>query len=371
MTNSTRSRNKNQAHKTTNPIPISQFVNNPLLLSQLTNVQLRILNTFIYLFRKYRNVTPNQTTIAKHAGITRIWANKIIGQLEKMGFISSIYRHMTSCIYYLSPWFNHPVIISKLRHLLPALIAPLMLTMMVSALSLKSQVQFTQDNIPFIPIILFKKLKGKTGIIGSHLDYVHSSFMTQKTNGWTIEFQKIRNGEKKVEPFISEAAKNIKSMNLTKWGHIRLSAFPDYIIEWADKIMIKRGKKADPFVYFWKICLELCREHNVTPDWPLTGRLSTYFNMPNDPVFVDNSMTAPVFANNSKKEGKKYVPFVQTDRRFKKACDFDHEYELKILHSPESLLRKETFANFVGKKGAEDYFAKLINEHIDCMNSNH
>jgi hypothetical protein len=81
----------------------------------------RVLNYFVALGNRFDSIHPTQSTIALYAGCTREHVNVIIAFLVRNGLISKKYRHLTSCLYYLSPIFEHLEIRKKLSGLLPAL----------------------------------------------------------------------------------------------------------------------------------------------------------------------------------------------------------------------------------------------------------
>lgn len=78
-----------------------------------------------------------------------------------------------------------------------------------------------------------------------------------------------------------------KALNLTKWGQIRLSAYPDQSILHA--LTVFKGSKSaknDLFKWFSSVCNEWCKKNNKAPDWALMHRLATENEMPDDPMLV-------------------------------------------------------------------------------------
>ena len=59
----------------------------------------------------------------------------------------------------------------------------------------------------------------------------------------------------------------VKSLNLTEWGALFLSAFPIEAVEWADKNFFRGNRKSEPFKRFTNLCVEHCNQSNVQPAW--------------------------------------------------------------------------------------------------------
>ena len=78
-----------------------------------------------------------------------------------------------------------------------------------------------------------------------------------------------------------------KALNLTKWGQIRLSAYPDLAILHALNVFkSSKSAKQDLFKWFASVCNEWCKKNNAAPEWGKMHRLAVDNDMPDDPNLI-------------------------------------------------------------------------------------
>lgn len=76
-------------------------------------------------------------------------------------------------------------------------------------------------------------------------------------------------------------------LSLSKWGMIRLTAFPGSALEYAcAAFRSSKSAKEDPFRWFAGICNKWCKENNVEPNWPYMARLANEHEMPEEPQYI-------------------------------------------------------------------------------------
>ena len=124
----------------------------------------------------------------------------------------------------------------------------------------------------------------------------------------SIEALTMESGENFITPSLRQAT---ELMGLTKWGQIRLAAFPNEVIEHANK-QFSFAKPANPYNWYFKVCLEYCSANKITPDWDFMKALANKYGMPSKPDFVlptSRSVTAKASASKTLNEqaGKKSV----------------------------------------------------------------
>jgi len=86
-------------------------------------------------------------------------------------------------------------------------------------------------------------------------------------------------------------------IGLSKWGQIRLSAYPYKAVEYAINAFKKsRTTKVDRFGWVIKICNDWCKQNNTLPDWDLMHRLAEEHNMPSNPALVTTDKNSPDIA---------------------------------------------------------------------------
>lgn len=101
---------------------VSDVFEHPVqFFESLTIPQLKVLDYLLYWHSTDQTIYMRQDTIAKFCGITREYANKILLFFMKHGIIDSNYRHMKTCLYRVSEFFNDFQIRNKLRGILRSL----------------------------------------------------------------------------------------------------------------------------------------------------------------------------------------------------------------------------------------------------------
>jgi hypothetical protein len=73
---------------------------------------------------------------------------------------------------------------------------------------------------------------------------------------------------------------HIKSLNLTQWGKIRLSAFPEAAIRYAEKEMKGAKGLREPFSWYFSVCLKYCKQANLKLEWGRVTDLEIQMGMP-------------------------------------------------------------------------------------------
>lgn len=79
---------------------------------------------------------------------------------------------------------------------------------------------------------------------------------------------------------MSSSIINFSLLKLSKWGQIRLSAFPDHIINHVAEFLLLPGHPEKQFEDFFTHCEAYCFEKCVQPNWERAAALAAQFNMP-------------------------------------------------------------------------------------------
>jgi hypothetical protein len=90
-----------------------------------------------------------------------------------------------------------------------------------------------------------------------------------------------------------QSINDIKSLKLTQWGKIRLQAFSDRVIRYADNLMKSTDVKKlkDPFSFFVSTCLKESARLNETPNQTLVQELYKTHNAPVDKEYIETPAT--------------------------------------------------------------------------------
>jgi hypothetical protein len=90
-----------------------------------------------------------------------------------------------------------------------------------------------------------------------------------------------------------QSINDVKSLKLTQWGKIRLQAFSDRVIRYADNLMkatdVKKLK--DPFSFFVSTCLKESSRLGETPNQSLVQDLYKAHNAPADKQYIETPAT--------------------------------------------------------------------------------
>jgi hypothetical protein len=290
-------------------------------ISSFSPRYLIIFNIVVRYCQAYKVVWVSQEKIAQEAGTVREVVNRACKFFEKKGLITMNYRHMRTSLYHLSPYFKLPDVRHRLKDLVPSLRSAL-----ISSIFLFSSLAYP-----------------KVTLTKNSNVYIYTKETKKRYEGMETP---------KLNP-ISPAIRNIKSLNLTKWGQITLACFPEKAIEYAEK-SFKYGKSIrDPFKFFYKLCFNYCIDNDTKPDYIYRNRLASIFNMPEDPKLLLNNK--PVCDKTSRVET---VTKINVIEEYKKKETTERErYESSISHlkpklkqSYEPNAQAEEFLKILGLK---------------------
>lgn len=211
--------------------------------------QRSILNVIFEFSMCYREIFPTQKTIAKRAKVSRQYCNEILGRLEKLGFISSCYRHMRSCKYKVSDFFKNPEVRSRLSHIFKAF----------RAIPIQLLTQLNKQGYKVIRCFknMFKKSESSSSTSTSFSKISDKSLSIVEKLGYRISRK----------PVLSLAVRSLEFLDLTLAGKIRLNAFPDEAIIYARDNYPHSKAIDNSFNYFFRICSNYCNERGIKPDW--------------------------------------------------------------------------------------------------------
>ena len=136
---------KCQERKVRDIIPtIKEFLDDPekFIRENLNRSEIAILGHMLAMANCLKDLYPTQAYVANKVGISRVHANKSFRTLREFKFVDYNYRHLTSCEYKISSYFDDPKVREKLKTIFKALwYLPLSLLMAQEA---TLQEQFTQ-----------------------------------------------------------------------------------------------------------------------------------------------------------------------------------------------------------------------------------
>lgn len=107
-----------------------------------------------------------------------------------------------------------------------------------------------------------------------------------------------------------------KTLNLSKWGQIRLSAYPDQALFHAlNALKASKSPKNDLFKWFGFVCNEWCKKNNVSPNWSVMHKLATENEIPDNPTLILAAKALDIPKAKAKSESKASEQYIQELRQ--------------------------------------------------------
>ncbi len=194
---------------------------------------------------KFEFVEPSQSYIAKHAGVSLGYANKIIAEFVDMGLIGTIYRHRYACLYKLSSFFS-PIIRSRLAYIFTAFL-----------------------KIPLIIFFACNPAAGRECIPYKNKDCKDLFFILKKSRYMNDALFKMMYKDSPLSPDIRQLPFNLEQK-------INLAAFPDHVIKYAlEKLNQVKRKPTDVYSWFWIVCKDYADWLAIEPNYEWSKHLAT------------------------------------------------------------------------------------------------
>lgn len=282
------------------PYPIAPLRANPeVIAANLSPAEIKILNSLIESQAYYEKDYRSQTTIAQRAGYrNRKTYQRAIKKLIALKLVKVINRGVKkTCLYILSPWFRDPFIKARLSPFLKALkILPLLALLSPSitdAANIDSAKNVPQKIYENLKVSYFNILKpsstDRLTQVSSHTTkkmvpaYLVRPILFGDSGGGVSKKEKKEN-VMNANP-IPQAIRDIAELPLTKWGQIKLSAFPEQAIRYA-RFELSKVNPTDPFAWFFGVCLKFCQRNGIAPDWEKMVTLSRTYKMPDNALML-------------------------------------------------------------------------------------
>jgi hypothetical protein len=243
-------------------------------------------------FKFNRRVYPSQQKLADLVGVTRQYVNKLLGRLCDLGFITSLYRHLDTCIYELTSYFKNPFNTNWIVPYFPAF-------------HLQSLLQLTQ----------LKKILKRDSYLSS---YINSKSIATEDFEVKIGKELLQKGRAVSEEEVYAAwDPHLKSlahkMGLTKAGMVRMSSFPREALDHTYSCF-KELKETLTGDYGRWLCLTAyayCRRNNLKPNWRLSEGYADTLG-----ITKEMPLTKPIEPQPPKTEKLPISPFLLEDMGF-------------------------------------------------------
>ena len=159
---------------------------------------------------------------------------------------------------------------------------------------------------------------------------------------------------------------HVKSIKLSKWGILRLTAFPREAIEWADsKIGYSPG--GDQFRKFASLCLQWCNDNSIKANWKEMDDQCRIHNMPkNAPMILNESNSREEGINNVDTRVRRSLVLaenevVRSGKIFTILSDVEHDKRIQeCLNDPIQMEAYNSMVKVSGKDTAVKLFEKML-----------
>lgn len=264
------------------------------VVESLSHARRSVFNFLIRLHNNYDFIYPSQTFVASQLGLSRRHVNTVIQDLVEFGFIKSIYRHRYSSVYKINPLFDNLEIREKLSSIFNSLKQFPLKLLFAATGAVNSQKFSPIRNSYSSSYVLYKnKLPFSLKLeIKSNLKFVRGQSLQKKAIGDVTSREGLFKKRKEVRRFvykpgcesvIPDYIREFKELPLTKWGQVKLCAFPKEAIVYA-RDCYKRSKGAikDRFGWVYSILHRYCKEQNIAPDYSGAFGLAIKLQMPDN-----------------------------------------------------------------------------------------
>lgn len=270
--------------------PVDSFISSPEKVIQSLPKWLRkTLDYLCMLSNTFRTVFPSYKTLGGYAGVCETTIKSGVKRLVELGLIAKNYLHRRSCRFVVSSWFRKVHNRMRLSNWIVAF-KWLPLDLLVPYRNCPNLNRrngcLCEYCLPYI--IDIKNYK-------SQLSNLVSLTTSRRILSYDIVSLSL-GGEKRLPQKrsvmnfnpISIPIRSIKSLRLTKWGQIRLMAFPEKAVEYAEDKMkyAQVSSLKDPFKFFTSLCVDWCKREEIKPNWEIVAHLETAYKAPQNPRYL-------------------------------------------------------------------------------------
>lgn len=332
-----------------------EFLDDPVLfISYLPDSYKRVFEILVTFSNYYTSIYVRQDTIAKKVGISREYCNKILQFFKAHGLIGTYLRFKTSCLYQLSVVFYDQRMRSYLSTIIKDFkwISWTVLLFSIIRSEELSAIQFTLTNIN--SYFIYKSFSKNSYNLDYNIKVKRQYNLQRQSNSaqavsassYNLHNPSTKKIEKRkrigayMSELISPALRTLKSLNLTQAGQVKLSAYPDDAIRWADATIAIRNKKSpisQPFSYFNSLCMSYCSDKKLAPQWNHVKKLIAALGIKADePLLLNKEIKEP-------EQAIKQEPSYQPASGKSKYTTEDLERERRRYSHGDTEPRKQTF----------------------------
>ncbi len=263
------------------------------LLLNSPKSHLIFLNNLIQRSHYHQHIYSRQDTLGR--GIDRCprTVRRICDRLEEWGLMRREWRGVKkTCHYYINPALFSASMVALLKHLLPALIANfLYINLLFSAECPTKELNLFINN----------KAKRITELRDKHTTKrVENLRVKWRENVTEVPGRFLKRGVVMeicgeeppiLESLLPKAVHEIKSVQLTLAGKVKLSPFPDAVLKYVDSRLLKAQGIKDPIAFMCKLANQECAAQGIQPRWDLKSYLQKHLRVSdNSPCYTNYVM---------------------------------------------------------------------------------
>lgn len=269
-----------EKHTHFSPLPTSIKYNPISYVESLTRSDLNTLR-FSIAYGWKRGVWATQATIGKDAKISPTSVGRSHRNLALDGVLHKKHRGVKRTNFVvINPQFKRELVKPWVRRLIGETIPELGLppAMQLSLLESHMEQNVRQLNINNSPL----------EVNSSYLDFFKDQ--TDLTSISLGQSSKQHQRKEDMSTHIPQYLFEVKSLNLTDFGRIRLSRFPQEAVEAIDNQLSQSHKDlTSPFGWFYNACKAYCTENDLQVDGMVESKLKIAYNLKSDLPALENS----------------------------------------------------------------------------------
>lgn len=245
------------------------------LAKTLSPCDISVLGRLFKMNSYYEVINISQIRIAKELGIHPVTVCRSIARLVRYKFISkSVAKFKETCTYYLNPIFCNPKFVSILSEVLTCLKKTFSLSTFLHFKQKFSNANLTISSLSnnILPVVSNTKICKYTGRAGEDF---FKKFPKRKENEAMDGIE--------VSPELREVT---KALNLTKWGQLKLSVFPDHILKYVLNELRLSKEAQNNFGWFISVAIKSCDREKIRPNWKQYDFLKKKYQQPDNAKMV-------------------------------------------------------------------------------------
>lgn len=259
-------------------IPISVYTKEQIVADYgviLLPSDLKVLNALAAFTHNFSIAFPSQERIAYLAKVTDRTVRRSLDRLREAGFISTFQRWNNSLLYKIADIFQDCDVRRALAKVCPTFKFLAIFFLFSPNPTVQSDDVRLRNNLFINNPSVTQSHDYITGKESKPYDYIKNTSKLKTTKSQSVRRPMADHGG------ISQAIRDIKCVKLTKWGQIKLSAFPDGAIIYAvEQYKKSKNKPKDGFAWFFSVCGRWCQIYNTEPNWKYLEELKERHGMP-------------------------------------------------------------------------------------------